>query len=94
MNKVTFFIGVDISKLHLDFCIVKGGKVLSFKRIENHTSAIKRYLHSVLALENIDYSNTVYCMEYTGIYNNHLVKILSENNAHIWLENPIHGLDP
>ena len=39
------------------------------------------------------FSNSIYCMEHTGIYNNHIIKFLHLKKAKIWLEHPIHIKD-
>ncbi|WP_235985585.1 IS110 family transposase [Spirosoma utsteinense] len=37
-----------------------------------------------------NFDNNLYCMEHTGIYNNHILSLLQINKASIWVEHPIH----
>lgn len=44
MSKYQIFVGVDVSKDHLDLAIYANGKVAPATRIANTISAIERYL--------------------------------------------------
>jgi transposase len=37
-------------------------------------------------IPGLNVSNVLFCMEHTGIYNNHLLKYLIDKQCHIWLE--------
>lgn len=80
-----YFVGVDISKEHLDFAIYHKGKVDYHKRVSNQTKAIESYLEEELGQE-IDLRETLFCMENTGIYTQLLLRILMVDNCSIWLE--------
>jgi transposase len=83
------FIGIDVSKNTLDISIVVEGKVLSHQCIGNNTKEIRGKVSKMLKQNNASFSDTIFCMEHTGIYNNPLVKWLSTNSGKIWIESGI-----
>lgn len=90
MNKFDYFIGIDVSKETLDLNIVHEGCTINSKRIENNSKSINILLNEWISSYKLTWDLIVFCMEYTGIYNNHLLDVLLSNNANIYLENPIH----
>ncbi len=44
MEKYSFFVGIDISKGHLDFCIRNSSVRLGFNRVPNDPGGIKEEL--------------------------------------------------
>ena len=81
------FLGIDVSKDHLDIAIFKEGKVVDNKHIANNLKAIQTYLFSFQDL--YDVKESLFCMEHTGMYINWLVIALMEFDCAIWVENPI-----
>lgn len=90
MNKFDYFIGIDVSKETLDINIVYKGNSINNKCIENKGKNIIILLNEWISLYKLNWDTIVFCMEHTGIYNNHLLDVLLKNNANIYLENPIH----
>jgi transposase len=91
-NKVmefTYFIGTDVSKNELDFAVMRGKTLLFHKEIANTEQAIALFIKELSRLPAFDWSNAVFCMEHTGIYNNHLLVYLHKKKASIWLESAI-----
>ncbi len=84
--KIKYFIGIDVSKATLDVSLVKDGKQLFYKRIDNSKKAIKQLVSTLKKQFFCDVTSSVYCMEHTGIYNNHLLAVLHEKSINIWLE--------
>jgi transposase len=84
------FIGIDVSKKTLNYELVEQGvRKLSYESL-NSFDGIKRFMKELNKQSGFDLIKAVFCMEYTGIYNNHLLAYLTEIKANIWLENPIH----
>jgi transposase len=90
MENFNYFIGVDVSKETLDFCVLKNEMKVIETKVVNQKKAIDAYLKKLITEKEIDFGTSVFCMEHTGLYNNHLLKVLVDNNFNIWLENPIH----
>lgn len=80
-----FFIGIDVSKGELDFAIQQRGKFLFHREIANTASAINTLIKELSALPGFALAKAVFCMEHTGIYNNHALACLFKKKAHICL---------
>ena len=88
--KYSFFIGVDVSKATLDFCLVSEGKNMFHLRASNDQKGIKEFLKQCMQFSGFDVEKAVFCMEHTGIYNNPLLEFLSNSNIAAWLESSLH----
>lgn len=80
------FIGIDVSKLWLDFTVMLGNQILCHEQIENTEKSIGDYFKSLSKNRNFQLKETLICMEHTGIYNNHLLVYLSKKKANLCLE--------
>lgn len=85
MKQIKFFIGTDVSKEWLDMSIVSGGKVLHHAQIANKEVAIKRWLRQTQKEFDYQYADTLFSMEFTGLYNHHLLEVLHDKKAMVWL---------
>lgn len=81
-----FFIGIDVSKNELDFSIQQGKGFLFHKEIVNEPEAIRGVIKELIRLNGFSLSKAVFCMEHTGIYSNHLLACLYQQQANICLE--------
>lgn len=91
METFSFFIGIDISKATLDFAVVVANKLLFHFQSTNDKAGIGAFIkHLKTQCPNATFNNSLYCMEHTGIYNNHLLNFLHSKQAKVWLEHPIH----
>lgn len=86
----TYFIGCDVSKNELDFSVMQGKLFLYHKEIVNEPSAIKGFINELKKLPEFDLATAVFCMEHTGIYNNHLLVYLHKKKANCCLEAATH----
>jgi len=85
MKQIKFFVGTDVSKEWLDMCIICEGKVLHHAQIANKTVAIRRWLRQTQKEFGYCMQDTLFSMEFTGLYNHHLLEVLHDLNAFIWL---------
>ena len=99
MEQIKFFVGSDVSKEWLDMSIVSRGKVLHHAQISNKPPAIKRWLRQTQKEFGYGLDDTLFTMEFTGLYNHHLLEVLHEQKAMVWLvpglqisEGSTHGL--
>jgi transposase len=81
-----FFIGIDVSKNELDFAVQQEGRLLFHREITNDESAISSFIKELGKLHGFTLSKAIFCMEHTGIYNNHVLACLYKKKAHICLE--------
>ena len=80
-----YFIGIDVSKKTLDVAIVLGGTVLLQDKITNEPVPIKAFLKTLLE-KGINVDQAVVCLEYTGLYNAHILEICWKKEIKICLE--------
>ena len=88
MNKPTYFIGVDVSKKTLDFAINSSGRILFHFRTSNSHSGIKQALDK-LRTQNISLTDSLFCIEYTGVYSLLLSTSLVDNGYDVWMESGV-----
>ena len=81
-----FFIGIDVSKNELDFAVQQGNHFLFHREIANEPVAINAFIKELEKLPGFKLSQALFCMEHTGIYNNHLLCCLHKKKAHLCLE--------
>lgn len=88
--KYVHFVGVDISKATLDYSVVyEGDKVLQFKS-ENSIKGIKCFLKELKKIKDLNLTETIFCMEDTGFYNNHLTSFLFSQDIDLWVQSAMH----
>lgn len=81
------FIGIDVSKNTLDISLVNNeGKVIDYQRTGNNVKEIKTVFSRLMKQYKTNYEESLFCMEYTGIYNLPLIKWLQKQQAKIWME--------
>ncbi len=83
----TYFIGIDVSKNELDFAVVESNKTLFHIEVSNDKNGIANFMKQLKKQTHATFENSLFCMEFTGIYNNILLNYLSNENAPIWVEN-------
>lgn len=84
------FIGIDVSKNELDFSVVKSGVELFHLETPNSILGIKLFLKKLKVECAWEFETTLFCMEHTGIYNNHLLDYLYKQKANVCVESAIH----
>jgi len=84
--KITYYVGIDISKNKLDFHVNNLKETLFHQVVTNNPAAIGEFLKRLTQEYHISLCTIVFCMEHTGIYNHHLLSVLDEHKANIWLE--------
>jgi transposase len=81
-----FFIGIDVSKDKLDFAVRSRKAFLFHREITNQPGFINAFLKELYSIAGFALDRAVFCMEHTGIYNNHSLCCLYKRKAHICLE--------
>lgn len=56
---------------------------------KNQAKSIDEFIEILKGLQEFEFVNTLFCMEYIGFYCNNLLNILLKNGAYIVQENPI-----
>jgi transposase len=84
-----FFVGIDVSKQHLDLALLVEGRILTRMRIDNDSKAIRAALQKLTTTHGVVLGQCLFCLEHTGIYSTHLVGLLEQQELSIWLEHPL-----
>ncbi|MEO6520529.1 MAG: transposase [Mucilaginibacter sp.] len=90
VKKYTYFIGIDISRNQLDMAVMESRNLLFHRQIDNHPTAIKEFITELKNLPKFAYTKTVFCMEHTGVYGNHLLTALQRVKTNIVIEASTH----
>ena len=85
--KKTFYLGIDVSKQTLDYCLLHNGQVIESGKLPNLTGPIKSLINQVRKNYCTDLSELGICIEHTGIYNNHLLDVVQKLGLLIYVEN-------
>lgn len=84
-----WFIGIDVSKQTLDITVLSHGEKKMYEQIQNSGSAIKAFLKKLSAEQKVSPANCVFCLEHTGIYNAHFLKVTEEKKLSVCLESSV-----
>jgi len=84
-----YFVGIDVSKNELDYAVILGKELLFHQEGENQPKAITEFMRKLRALPGFTFAKSMFCMENTGFYCNHLLRILRTKKAFVVLENPL-----
>lgn len=85
-----FFIGIDVSKSTLDFTLLTGKEILFQMKSSNDLNGIRLFWKQLKQQAGFTLDRTVFCMEHTGIYNQHLLNFLYSKKAAVCLESAVH----
>ena len=88
-KRFTYFVGVDVSRNELDYAVMQGNNLLFHKETKNEPEAIMTQVNELKSLPGFTVTKSVFCMEHTGFYCNHLILTLKKIKANIVLENAL-----
>ena len=85
------FVGIDISKSYFDAAVIKAGHPSQSMHAQflQCPEGFKKMVTWLLQQNVLLNKETLFCMEYTGIYNAGLVNFLVEQKAQLWVEMPL-----
>lgn len=89
IEQIDYFIGIDISKKTLDVAVLHQNEFLYQETILNNKRSL-RSLISALSKKGIDFSKSIFCGEFTGIYAMPLINFCLEKDLNLWMENAYH----
>lgn len=82
----SYYCGIDISKQHLDFCLVDGaGRQLGQYRCGNGSAEIARLVEALPVPEP---GQVLFCAEHTGMYGYGLARVAAGQSLALWMEHP------
>ena len=84
--QITHYVGIDVSKDTLDYSVCYQGQIINRGQVFNSLKGAGRLLSNLRKIEGLALSATVFCMEFTGVYNNILLEKLVAAKCKICLE--------
>lgn len=85
MGSYSFFVGVDVSKATLDFCLARpGGQPLHFK-VTNDKSGFAKALRRLRTEPGFTPGGCLLCMEYTGLYLYRAACYFQDRGLAVWV---------
>jgi len=87
----TNFVGIDVSKSKFDLALIKGhDKDHVIQGIFDNTQKGIKTMNKFLEKEHhVQLSETIFCMEFTGVYCRPLTIFFVEQDCHVWIEMPV-----
>jgi transposase len=85
-----WFIGVDVSKQTLDLTVLQNSEKKLYQQITNSEQSIKSFLKRLVKEESVILEQAIFCMEHTGIYNAHFLKVVEEKALRVCVESSVH----
>ncbi|MFC4213030.1 IS110 family transposase [Pedobacter lithocola] len=89
MKNFKFFIGIDVSKPYVDVAVVDEKGFSLYSRVENNPESLLQFINGLKKTPGIKISNSLFGLENTGYYGNHLLKALHTLKASVVNENPV-----
>lgn len=85
------FVGIDVSKSKFDLALIRDlDKTLVIQDVFDNTQKGIKSMSIFLEKEHhISLSETIFCMEFTGVYCRPLTTFLVEKECNVWLEMPV-----
>ena len=84
-----WFIGIDVSKQTLDITILNNNEKKMYEQIINSDQSIKSFLKKLVSDQKILLHDCLFCLEHTGIYNSHFLKVMEEKKLAVCLESSV-----
>ena len=91
MSKLKFFVGIDISRTWFDVAVITTDHPSEsmHNQFSQCPDGFKKMITWLRQQDVLLNTETLFCMEYTGIYNVGLVNFLVEQKAQLWVEMPL-----
>jgi transposase len=85
------FVGIDVSKSKFDLALIKNfDKDHVIQGVFDNTQKGIKSMSKFLEKEHlIELSETIFCMEFTGVYCRPLTRFMVDNDCHVWIEMPV-----
>lgn len=84
------YIGIDVSKLTIDVCVITPEGKQDYQQFENTTKDFKNMELWLNKKPYFCYQEALFCMEHTGLYTRELVSFLLQRESKIWMESALH----
>lgn len=89
-EKQSVFIGIDVSKLTLDVCMISFSGNEVYQQFSNNPTGFEKMEQWLHVNKQFSYASGLFCMEYTGLYTRELVQYLLMQQGRVWMESALH----
>lgn len=89
MKRFKFFIGIDVSKNKLDVAVYHENNFKAHSVIRNSPDVIKEWIIELKKHAGFTVAKSIFGMEHTGLYANHLLNYLKSKKANVVVENTL-----
>ncbi len=89
-KKQQSFIGIDASKLTMDYPFINYEGFEEHHLFENNKKGFKKMETWLNSTKVFNYSDALFCIEHTGVYTRELVEYLLLRGANVWMESALH----
>jgi len=85
------FVGIDVSKSKFDLALIRDfDKDHNIQGVfDNNQKGIKSMNKFLEKEHHIKLKETIFCMEFTGVYCRPLTRFMVDNDCHVWIEMPV-----
>lgn len=88
MQKFRLICGIDVSKSHLVVVFIEGEQVIFRHQFSNDASGIQALYEALLERQE-DPTQTLVCLEHTGVYIEKLTLAFADTGLFVWVVNPL-----
>jgi transposase len=87
----TNFVGIDVSKSKFDLALIKdqGKSNVTQGVFDNTQKGIKSMRKFLEKEHHVELSETIFCMEFTGVYCRPLTSFFVDHQCNVWVEMPV-----
>jgi len=89
-KKQQSFVGIDVSKLTLDVCVLAPDGQCEHHAFDNSTEGFSLLRAWLRNKDFFSIKKSLFCMEHTGLYTRQLVAFLLKWGGQVWMESALH----
>lgn len=89
-KKIQSFVGIDVSKLTIDACVLFSDGSPAHEQFENSVKGFIQFRNWLRDKDFFSVKKSLFCMEHTGLYTRQLVAFLLQWGCSIWMESALH----
>lgn len=90
LKKNQSFVGIDVSKLTIDVCLMFSEGTPAHEQFENSVKGFIQFRSWLCSKDFFSVKKSLFCMEHTGLYTRQLVAFLMQWGCSVWMESALH----
>ena len=89
-KKMQSYVGIDVSKLTIDVCVLCTDNAADHNQFENSTEGFIKLKSWLRNKDFFEEKKSLFCMEHTGLYTRQLVSFILQWGCSVWMESALH----